>query len=73
MTEAAIANAVKRASFNSMRKLEKTKGFNLEMLKTVEFVRKGKSGSWQDAFGPGDLERFCRFHGGGVSELGYSW
>jgi hypothetical protein len=56
-----------------MRKLEKMKGFNLEMLKTVEFVRKGKSGSWQDTFGPGDLERFGEFHGGSIPELGYSW
>lgn len=71
--EVAIANAVERASFNSMRKLEKTKGFNLEMLKTVEFVREGKIGSWQDTFGPGDLERFSRSHGGCVPELGYSW
>lgn len=73
VSETAIANAVERASFNAMRKLEKTKGFNLEMLKTVEFVREGKSGSWQDTFAPGDLERFCRFHGGCVPELGYSW
>ncbi|MGE0470241.1 MAG: sulfotransferase domain-containing protein [Nitrospira sp.] len=73
VSEAALANAVERASFSSMRKLEKTKGFNLEMLKKVEFVREGKIGSWQDVFGPGDLERFCRFHGGCVSELGYSW
>ncbi len=72
-TEVAIAHAVERASFSSMRKLEKAKGFNLEMLKTVEFVRKGKSGSWQDTFGPGDLERFGRFHGGSIPELGYSW
>jgi hypothetical protein len=73
VSETAIANAVERASFNAMRKLEKTKGFNLEMLKTVEFVREGKSGTWQDTFGPRDLERFCLFHGGCVPELGYSW
>lgn len=73
VTEAAVASAVERASFNSMRKLENTRGFNLEMLKTVEFVREGKSGSWRDTFGPGDLERFGRFHGGCVPELGYSW
>lgn len=73
VSETAVANAVERASFNSMRKLERTKGFNLEMLKKVEFVREGKVGSWQDSFGPGDLERFHRFHGGCVSELGYSW
>ena len=56
-----------------MKKLEKTKGLNLEQLQNVEFVRKGKSGSWSDTFGLGDLERFNQFHGGGVPELGYTW
>lgn len=68
-----IENAVERASFNSMRKLEKNKGFNLDMLKSVEFVRQGKQGSWNETFGTEDLVRFNRFHGGCVPELGYSW
>lgn len=72
-TNAVIARAVERASFDSMRKLEKTKGLNLDRLQNVEFVRKGISGSWGDTFGAGDLERFSKFHGGGVPELGYSW
>lgn len=71
--ESAIAKAVERASFDSMRNLEKTKGLNLDQLKNVEFVRKGKSGSWAETFGPGDLERFNRFHGGCLHELGYRW
>lgn len=72
-TDSVVENAVERASFNSMRKLEKTKGFNLDQLKNVEFVRKGKTGSWKDVFGPGDLERFEKFHGGRAQELGYDW
>lgn len=71
--DAVISRAVERASFGSMKKLEQTKGFNLDQLKTVEFVRQGKKGSWQENFGPGDLEKFNRFHGGCINELGYSW
>ena len=72
-TDSAIENAVRRASFDSMRKLEKTKGLNLEQLKNVEFVRKGKTGSWKETFGPRDRERFIQFHGGSVKELDYVW
>lgn len=72
-TDSVIAQAVNRASFNSMKTFEKSKGFNLEQLKNVEFVRQGRSGTWRDIFAPGDLERFNEFHGGCVHELGYSW
>ena len=68
-----IGKAVARASFDSMKKLEKNKGFNLEHLRTVEFIRQGKQGSWREAFGSGDLELFNRYHGGAIHELGYSW
>ncbi len=71
--EEVIEKAVRRASFDSMKKLEKTKGFNLDQLRNVQFVRKGKQGSWREGFGPGDLERFSRFHGGCINELDYSW
>jgi hypothetical protein len=73
VADAVIAKAVERASFNAMKNLENTKGFNLDMLKTVEFVRQGKQGSWKETFGPEDLEQFNKFHGGCVPELGYSW
>lgn len=69
--DSVIERAVNRASFNSMKKLEKTKGFNLDQLKNVEFIRQGKSGTWCDTFGPGDMERFNKFHGGSLNELGY--
>ena len=71
VSDSVIEMAVDRASFDSMRKLEKTKGLNPERLKNVEFVRQGKSGRWGDTFAPGDLERFNRFHGGSLKELGY--
>lgn len=66
-----IDRAVNRASFNSMKKLEKTKGFNLEQLRTVEFMREGKQGSWINTFSSEDLEQFNRYHGGCLKELGY--
>jgi len=72
-SDSVIRQAVNRASFDSMKKLELTKGFNLDQLKSVEFIRQGKEGSWEDTFGVNDLELFRRFHGGCISELGYSW
>lgn len=72
-TDNVIEKAVERASFNSMRKLEKTKGFNLDQLKNVKFVRMGKTGTWKDVFGQRDLEHFEKFHGGSAPELGYDW
>jgi len=69
----AIENAVRHASFNSLKRIEQYKGFNLEELKSIEFIRKGKSGSWQDTFGPGDIKRFNEYHGGPIPELGYIW
>lgn len=68
-----VAQAVQRASFNSMRNLENSKGFNLDQLKNVDFVRKGKAGSWVETFGPEDIEKFVRFHGAAIRELGYEW
>lgn len=67
-----IEAAVARASFDSMKRLETRKGLGLEQLKPVTFVRSGKSGSWRETFGPGDLERFERSHGYGIAELGYN-
>jgi len=72
-SDSVIRQAVNRASFDSMKKLEQTKGFNLDQLKSVDFIRQGKEGSWKDTFGVNDLELFRRFHGGCISELGYSW
>jgi len=73
VSESDIKKAVQRASFESMRKLEKTKGFNLEQIRNVEFVRKGKKGSWKEAFGPEDMELFNKYHGGAIPELDYVW
>lgn len=73
VSDPVIEKAVSRATFDSMKKLEKTKGFNLDQLVNVDFVRQGKSGKWSDTFAPGDLERFNKFHGSCVCELGYAW
>jgi hypothetical protein len=71
VSDSVIEKAVNRASFDSMKKLENTKGFNVDHLVNVEFVRQGKSGKWGDTFKPGDLVRFNKFHGGSLKEVGY--
>lgn len=72
-SEEIIENAVEKASFKSLKKIEDEKGLNIDQLKKVNFIRKGKTGSWKDIFKEGDIERFNKFHGGPIPELGYIW
>jgi hypothetical protein len=72
-TDEEIEVAVFRASFRAMKRLEKNKGLNLDQLENVDFVRKGKIGSWKNVFSDYDIESFNRYHGEGVPELGYEW
>lgn len=73
VSEPDIENAVSRASFEKLKKLEQDKGFKLEQLRTVNFIRQGKRGSWKNVFTPGDIEKFNQHHGGPIPELNYSW
>lgn len=68
-----LKDAVNRASFGSLKKLEQEKGFNYEGVNNVEFVRKGVAGGWADHFSSEDLDLFDRYHGGPIPELGYDW
>jgi len=72
-TEDEINEAVRKASFSEMKKIESTKGLNLDIIKNVNFVRQGKAQSWREEFSEEDLELFNRYHGWLVSELGYDW
>lgn len=69
----AIAQAVARASFRSMKQIEQQKGFNLEQLEKVKFIRQGKTGIWKQVFDEKDLAIFTAVHGGPIAELGYKW
>lgn len=71
--EGVIRSAVERSTFDSMQRLEKNKGFNLDMLRNVEFVRKGMSGTWKDLFDNKTMEIFKEYHGPGISSLNYIW
>ncbi len=68
-----IKSAIDKSSFESMKSIEKSKGLNLDQLKNVNFVRRGKVGGWASVFSDDDLNAFNEFHGGGVPELGYDW
>lgn len=68
-----VSTAVKKASFGAMRSIEQNKSFGLDELKNVTFVRKGKSGEWENEFQDKDLESFCSYHGKGILTLGYNW
>ncbi|MCI5165323.1 MAG: hypothetical protein D3903_04360 [Candidatus Electrothrix sp. GM3_4] len=68
-----VSAAVEKASFGSMKIVEQTKGFGLDQLKTVDFVRKGKSGEWRKEFKTNELDSFCKYHGKGISKLDYMW
>lgn len=68
-----VTAAVEKASFGSMKSIEQTKGFALDQLKKVNFVRKGKAGEWQNEFTSNELEVFIKYHGRGISKLDYIW
>lgn len=68
-----IEQAVEKASFKSMKKIEQEKGLNLDQLKKVNFIRQGKAGSWEEVFDVNDLEIFNSAHKGPIPELGYKW
>lgn len=71
--DSTISTAIERASFESMRRIEKRGIFNPYQRGNPIFMRKGVSGFWKDVFGPGELERFNKFHGGPIPEIGYIW
>jgi len=71
--ESVINQAVARSSFSSLKDIEKNKGFKLDMLKNVDFVRKGESGSWKELFDDESMRLFKEYHGKGITSLGYIW
>ena len=71
--ELIINQAVERSSFASMQALEKNKGFKLDMLKNVDFVRKGEAGSWKNIFDSKTMRLFKQYHGEGIEGLDYIW
>ena len=71
--ESIVNEAVERSSFSSLKEIEKRKGFKLEMLKNVEFVRKGEVGSWKELFDAESMRLFREYHGAGIARLNYIW
>ena len=68
-----INRAVERSSFSSLKEIEKIKGFKLDMLKNVYFVRKGEAGSWKELFDSESMRLFKVYHGAGIDSLDYLW
>lgn len=68
-----IHQAVEKSSFAAMKEIENSKGFKLEMLRNVDFVREGKAGTWKIYFDSNTLRLFKNYHGSGISKLGYEW
>lgn len=71
--ETTIDQAVQLSSFQAMKEIENTKGFNLDMIDSVTFVRKGEAGAWKELMDPETFLLFRRYHGSGISKLGYNW
>jgi aryl sulfotransferase len=71
--DATLKDAVNRAFFGALKKLEQEKGFNYKGVNNVEFVRKGVAGGWAEHFCPEDMALFDRYHGGPIAELGCEW
>ncbi len=71
--ELIIKQSVERSSFASMKEIERNKGFNLDMLKNVDFIRKGVAGSWKSFFDDNTIKLFKKYHGAGIESLDYIW
>jgi len=71
--ELIINRAVERSSFDSMKAIEKSKGFRLDMLKNVDFIRQGEAGSWKTLFDNKTIQLFREYHGTGINSLDYKW
>jgi len=71
--QATIERAVEKSAFDTMRRIEKSKGLGLEGLKRVDFVRSGKSGGWKSVFSDRAVDIFKQYHAHSIEKFGYYW
>lgn len=71
-SDAIIDSAVDKASFKSLKKMEKKGGFNKGKLTSINFFREGRSGSWEKEYSEECIKEFYRYHGGNFPLLGYT-
>lgn len=68
-----IHRALEASTFDKMRHIEVTKGLGYvsEGNRQLYFVRKGKSGSWRDEFGPDEKDLVKTMYGTALIKTGY--
>ncbi|OGW75555.1 MAG: hypothetical protein A2Z72_01365 [Omnitrophica bacterium RBG_13_46_9] len=66
-----IENAVKKTSFENLRKVEKEYGPEIEKYPDVDFFRSGRTGQWKEIFSGSDSEFFYSIAGPTMKRLGY--
>jgi len=71
VSEDVIKKAVEDSRFDKMREIDQTKGRKYNLTGTKDFVRKGKSGTWQDEFSQDDIKYFKENAGDLLIHLGY--
>jgi hypothetical protein len=70
-TEAQLADAIDRSSFERLREQEEKDGF-LERPKRAErFFREGRAGQWKEILTPAQIGRIVDAHGEQMQRFGY--
>lgn len=71
LDKAVLSEAVTRASFPTLRKIEDANGFSEKGNAQEHFFRKGKAGQWRDALDPALARQIWADHGAVMMRLGY--
>ena len=70
-SEAEVADAVARASWDRLKEQEAQAGFRERSGRDVSFFRRGKAGSWKEELSPELAQRVARDHGEVMARFGY--
>jgi len=66
-----IERAIRFSSFDTLQKLESSKGFVERSSHSQRFFRSGKAGQWQDVLSPEQVRRIVTLHKAQMERFGY--
>jgi sulfotransferase family protein len=70
-SDAQLAEAIDRSSFERLREQEEKEGFNERPQKAERFFREGRTGQWKDVLTPQQIQRIVDAHGEQMQRFGY--
>lgn len=69
--ESEIAHAIKNSSFNTLKKMEDTEGFNERSIHSESFFRHGKTNEWKSVLSQAQIDAIIKHHATIMSRFGY--